>query len=453
MNAIPMEQLARGRYLADFAELERRLPGADLPWLARIRREALERFAELGFPTTRDEDWKYTNVAAIEKRHFAPALKSPLTPPFEKGGMGGILTAVNELALDGTHLLVFVDGHFAPGLSRVNRLPAGVVVSGLAEILGKRPEMAEALLSSEPYPNGFAALNSAFMTDGAVVYLPAGTALEQPVHALFLATRDDAASHVRNLILAENGVEATVIEHYAARNGATNFTNAVTRIRQGANSGLEHIKLQQESADAYHVAGIHASQDRDSRFTSHSVAFGARLSRNDISARLDAENCECHLNGLYLVGGHQHVDHHTSIDHAKPRGMSREYYRGVLDGAARAVFNGKVIVRANAQHTDAHQANNNLLLSREAEVDTKPQLEIFADDVKCAHGATIGQLDENMLFYLRSRGMDETRARSLLTYAFAGDVIHRIRVAPLKARLEALLINRLPQGDRIRELL
>ncbi len=447
MSMIPMDQLSRNRYLADFAEMESRLPGRGLPWLAQVRREALERFAEMGFPTIRHEEWKYTNVAAIEKRHFKPAAA------LDKGEPERISGAVKSLALDAAHLLVFVDGHFVSGLSRVNGLPAGVMVDGLAEVLGKRPEVAQALIGAEQHPNGFAALNTAFMTDGAVVYLPAGAAIEQPVHVLFLATRDEAASHVRNLILAEDGSQATVIEHYAALNGTAGFTNAVTRIHQGRNTQVEHIKVQQESAKAYHIAGIHAVQGRDSRFTSHSIALGGLIVRNDISTRLDGENCECHLNGLYLAGGRQHVDHHTRIDHAKPRGVSREYYRGVLDGAARAVFNGKVIVRADAQHTDAHQANNNLLLSREAEVDTKPQLEIFADDVKCSHGATVGQLDPDMLFYLRSRGMDEAQARSLLTYAFAEGVISRIRVVALKARLEEFLINRLPDASSIRELL
>ncbi|MBI2313759.1 MAG: Fe-S cluster assembly protein SufD [Betaproteobacteria bacterium] len=440
-----MDRLARERYLAEFSELEARLPGTRLPWLAKARRDALERFAETGFPTTRNEDWKYTNVAAIEKRPF-PAARVAAADD-------AVARRAGELALDGAYLMVFVDGHLSLPLSRVTGLPTGVAVQGLAETLEARSDLVEALLAGESCSNGFEALNLALMADGAVIYLPRGVALERPVHVLYLATRDGTASHIRNLILAEDGSEATVIEHYAALNGTASFTNAVTRIRQGNNARVEHIKLQQESPKAYHVAAIQSLAGRDSRFTSHSIALGAALSRNDISTRLDDENAECHLNGLYMAGGRQHVDHHTRIDHAKPRGVSREYYRGVLDGAARAVFNGKVVVHADAQHTDAHQSNNNLLLSREAEVDTKPQLEIFADDVKCTHGATVGQLDPDMLFYLRSRGMEEAQARSLLTYAFAEDVITRIKVAPLRARIEEFLIHRLPEGGSIKELL
>jgi Fe-S cluster assembly protein SufD len=215
---------------------------------------------------------------------------------------------------------------------------------------------------------------------------------------------------------------------------------------------IEHYKLQQEGPQAYHIGGVHAAQSRNSRLVTHSIALGALLARNDVTTAFDAEGCDATLNGLYLVGGRQHVDHHTRIDHAKPNGTSREYYRGVLDGASRGVFNGKVIVHPGAQRTDAHQANHNLLLSRDAEVDTKPQLEIYADDVKCSHGATVGQLDDAQIFYLRSRGVDEAMARGLLTYAFARDVIERIRVAPLRAGLEKLLLARLPQGDRISQL-
>jgi len=229
------------------------------------------------------------------------------------------------------------------------------------------------------------------------------------------------------------------------------LTNCLTEVIAGENASIEHYKLQQESVKAFHVAGLHAAQSRDSRFTSHSIALGASLARVDISTRFEGEGCECTLNGLYVVGGRQHVDHHTRIDHAHPHGVSREYYRGVLDGAARGVFNGKVVVHPNAQQTDAQQSNHNLLLSQDAEVDTKPELEIYADDVKCTHGATVGQLDDTMLFYLRSRGVPKDVAKALLTYAFAHDVIGRMRLGSLRARLEQILLQRLPEGSRIRE--
>jgi Fe-S cluster assembly protein SufD len=286
------------------------------------------------------------------------------------------------------------------------------------------------------------------MADGAYLHLARNTVLEHPVHLLFITTEAGAAIAPRNLIVAEEGAQATVIEHYAGPNGTLYFTNAVTQIFCADNAAIEHYKLQQEAAQAFHIAGIHALQQRDSRIASHSITLGAALA-------FAAPGCDAMFNGLYLVGGRQHVDNHTRIDHLAPNGTSHEYYRGVLEGRAHAVFNGKVIVAPGAQKTNAYQANYNLLLSRDAEVDSKPQLEIHADDVKCAHGATVGQIDDAQLFYLRSRGIDETIARSLLVHAFAHDVIERIRVASLRTRLEQILLARLQQGlgDRIKELL
>jgi Fe-S cluster assembly protein SufD len=290
------------------------------------------------------------------------------------------------------------------------------------------------------------------MADGLYLHLPRGTSIAEPIHALFISTANDAVAHPRNVIIGEEGTEATVVEHYAGLNDASYLTNAVTQIFAAGNAAITHYKLQQETSRALHFAGIHAAQSRASRLESHSIALGALLARNDITTAFDAEGCEATLNGLYLVGGRQHVDHHTRIDHAQPHGTSREYYKGILDGASRGVFNGKVIVHPGAQRTDAHLANHNLLLSKAAEIDTKPQLEIDADDVKCTHGATVGQLDDAQMFYLRSRGVDEAMARSLLTFAFAHDVIGRIRIASLRTRLEQVLFARLPQGERIREL-
>jgi Fe-S cluster assembly protein SufD len=290
------------------------------------------------------------------------------------------------------------------------------------------------------------------MADGAYLHLQRGTVLEAPVHLLFIATEAGSASHVRNIIVAEAGAQATVIEHYCGVDDTLYFTNAATRIFAAENAAIAHHKLQQEASGAFHVAGIHALQSRDSRLESHSFSFGAGLARNDISTVFDASGCEATLNGLYLVGGHQHVDNHTRIDHRQPNGTSRENYRGVLDGMSHAVFNGKVIVHPGAQKTNAYQINHNLLLSKDAEIDSKPQLEIFADDVKCNHGATIGQLDETQFFYLRSRGIEAAVARNLLVHAFAHDVIEHIRVASLRTRLEHLLLTRLPQVDRMKEL-
>ena len=441
---------ARDHTLADFARTHATLPGARVPWLVSARQVALERFAQNGFPGARDEDWKYTSVAAIEKNAFVAALR-------DDGDEHAAAALVEQFSLTGAaHLLVFVNGRYAPALSAPGRLPAGATLASVAGMLESSPETLEAYLSDDHGQTVFGALNTAFMADGAYLHLARGTVVEQPIHLLFIATQAGASGALispRNLIVAEDGAQATVIEHYAGSDAAVYLTNAVTQIFTGANAAIEHYKLQQEAPQAFHIAGIHAQQARDSRLSSHSVSLGALLARNDISTRFAATGCDATFGGLYLVGGRQHVDNHTRIDHAQANGTSRETYRGVLDGHSRAVFNGQVIVRPGAQKTDARQANHNLLLSRDAEIDTKPQLEIYDNDVKCTHGATVGQIDDNQLFYLRARGIEETMARSLLVHAFAGDLIERIRVASLRTRLEQILLARLPQGERIRELI
>jgi Fe-S cluster assembly protein SufD len=431
-------------YRAQFAQLEPRLVGARLPWLRHTRAVAFERFAELGFPTLRDEDWKYTSVATLEKRTFK----------FVPESFNGVSTdQVGELALAASHLLVFVNGRHAPGLSRLGRLPRGAEVGSLAVAVADHPDRFEALLTrdAEAPVNGFTALNAAFWADGAHIDLAAGCALDEPIHLLFITTDADLAVQPRNIIRAGAGSRVEVIEHYVGADNAAYFTNAVTQIQADAGATVVHTKLQQESLHGQHVADIRAEQGQGSRFTSQSFALGGLLSRNDIGTRLDAPGCEATLIGLYMAGGRQHMDHHTRIDHLQPRGTSREFYKGVLDGAARAVFNGRVIVHADAQKTDAQQSNRNLLLSDDAEVDTKPQLEIYADDVKCSHGATVGQLDAEQIYYLRSRGMDDASARALLTFAFAEDVASRVSCVPLRSRLEQLLRGRLP--EQVKELL
>jgi len=433
--------VSKDRILADFGRVAPLLPGARVPWLARARRAALERFAQSGFPTSRDEEWKYTSVAAIEKRAFT------LLP-------NGAGTEIGSFVFDRFpgHRAVFVNGRYAPALSSLGRLAPGITLESLAATLERAPDALEPVFGDERGQTVFGALNTALAADGLYLHLPRGTALEEPIHVFFVATRENAAIFPRNVIVAEEGARATVVEHYAGTQGVAYFTNAVTQIFAAENAALDHYKLQQEAQPAFHIAGIHAVQGRGSQLRSHSISLGAAIARNDIATSFDAEGCEATLNGLYLAQGRQHVDHHTRIDHAKPGGTSREYYRGLLDGASRGVFNGKVVVHPQASRSDALQLNHNLLLSRDAEVDTKPQLEIYADDVKCTHGATVGQLDDAQLFYLRSRGVDEAVARSLLAYAFARDVIERIRVAPLRKRLEEALLARLPEGERIKEL-
>lgn len=442
-----MNQESRERTLTDYARVAATLPGAGLPWLVRERNDALERFAQSGYPTTRDEEWKYTSVSRIERQALVAATDDAGDTAIATAMLAGL-----ELARESSHWLVFVNGRYASALSGIQALPNGVVLGSLADALEHEPKDLESYLCDRNGQTVFGGLNTAFMTDGAWLRVPQDTVIEAPIHLLFLATQSGVAIHPRNVLVAGPGARATVIEHYAGADGAVYLTNAVTQIFAADHAAIEHYKLQQESMQAFHVAGIHAQQKQDSKLESHSVSLGALLARNDITTTLDATGCDVTLNGLYLTDGRQHVDNHTRVDHVAPNCSSREYYRGVMDGASRAVFNGKVMVHRDAQKTNAHQANHNLLLSRDAEVDTKPQLEIYADDVECTHGATIGQIDEQQLFYLRSRGIDDTIAHSLLIHAFAHDVIERIQVQSLRQRLEQILFARLPQGERIREL-
>lgn len=426
-------------WLQKFRQVEPTLPGANTPWLRAQRAAALELFRGTGFPSLRNEDWKYTDSRPIVQRNF----RMPDTRVLP--GALPDAAAIRPFALSGQQL-VFVDGRFILALSTPGHLPAGIKVMSMADAIARIPEQLEPWLGryAAPGQNGFAALNAAFMQDGAVIHLARGTTLETPLHLLFLASgAADTLAFVRNLIVAEAGSQASVIESYAALTDATGLTNSVTEIVLEQRAQLEHYRLGREGEAAYHIGSTHVQLARNSHYTSHSIAFGGRIVRHELYASLEAEGAECTLNGLYVTHGRQHVDNHTRIDHRQPRGTSREWYKGVLDGQSRAVFTGRVVVHPQAQHTDAEQANHNLLLSETAEADSRPQLEIYADDVKCAHGATVGNLDPDALFYLRSRGLDDAHARSLLVYAFAGDVLARIRLAPLRARLEQQVAERL----------
>jgi len=432
-------------YQEDFHRLESALPGAGVPWLHERRAEALERFMEQGFPTLKHEDWKYTDVRPIAARRRSPAA----------GDVRLDARAIVPFAWAG-HQLVFVDGRYAPALSRPGGLPRGVRLLSLAAVLAEEPLMLEPWLGREAVParHGFEALNTAFMRDGAVVWIGRGVALAAPIYLLFLASgAPESAVYWRNLIVAETGSRATVIETYASFDGAAHLTNAITDVSLESGALLEHYRLGREGDTAYHIGGTRARLARDSRYASHAVTLGARLARHELDAVLDAEGAECLLNGFYATHGQQHVDNHTRIEHRAPHGTSREWYKGVLDDRSRAVFSGRIMVHPQAQRTDAEQANHHLLLSREAEADSRPQLEIYANDVKCAHGATAGHIDETALFYLRTRGLDESHARGLLVYAFAADVLARMRVAPLRQAVEQQLAGRLLAGESVKELL
>ncbi|MEJ2343938.1 MAG: Fe-S cluster assembly protein SufD [Gammaproteobacteria bacterium] len=439
---------ATDHWLADYRRVEPDLPGGRLAWLQRLRIHALDAFAESGLPTTRQEAWKYTDVKPIARRTFAPAV-------VESRPDAAVLRREQALASGDAARLVFIDGRFAPEVSDAARLPEGATVASLASVLEQPQTILEPYLGScmAEADQGFAALNTAFMRDGAYVHLSRGTVLEQPIELLYVSSgAPDRVAHLRNLIIAEEGAAAVVVENYVSLADGAHFTNAVTEVIAERNAQVEHYKLGHESDQAYHIGAIHVRQQRDSRFASHSVALGGRLVRNELHVNLEAEGCECALNGLYLTRGRQHVDNHTRIDHRAPHTTSRQFYKGVLDGRSRAVFSGRVMVHQDAQKTDAQQSNDNLLLSEHSEADSRPQLEIYADDVKCSHGTTVGQLDPDSLFYLRSRGVGLDRARSLLVYAFAADVLERMKLMPVREQLERVLTGQLLDGQSVRGL-
>jgi Fe-S cluster assembly protein SufD len=424
--------------------LGRDLPGGP-PWLDALRKDAGERFTQMGLPTTRNEDWKFTNVAPVGQVNW----QAP-------GGVPGLLDrSVVEpfrLGLPDAIELVFVNGWFAPHLSDVSRLPASVTVTSLALAIQAGVPAVEQWLGKtaklEHQP--FTALNQAMLVDGGFIQVPRGVSLAAPLHLLFLsdAASGPAVTHPRTLILAEESAELVVIESYASLRESLYFTNAVTEVVVGPNARVEHIKIERESEQAYHVGTVEADQQRDSRFRSFSFAIGGSLVRTNIYSVMNGEGSDCTMNGLYLLHERQHIDHQTRIEHAFPHCSSREVYKGILDGASHAVFNGKVFVRPEAQKTDGKQTNKNLLLSDQAKVDTKPQLEIFADDVKCTHGATVGSLDAIGLFYLESRGISQAAARRLLTYGFAAEVLGEINHDTMRRQLERLVFERLETSVR-----
>ena len=432
---------AQDLYLAHFRERAGHLV-QEPEWLARTRQEAIESFADLGFPTPQQEEWRFTNVAPITKVPFQPAGRNSIHCAAE-------LMESSFLPGDFAARLVFINGHYSPQFSQVADAAAGIEVGSLGATLGNSNGWVQAYLGSADYRrHPFTALNTALWEDGAYVRIPKGVAVEKPIHLVFVsaAKEEPLVSYPRTLVVAERDAQATLIESYVGLNGGVSFSNAVSEVVAGENAVLDHYRLQRENARSFHVGTLQVYQARSAQFTSCSVGLGGALVRNDINAVLDAEGAGCALNGLYLAFGREHVDNHTTLDHAKPHGSSRQVYNGILGGEATAVFNGRVLVRPDAQKTDAIQKNRNLLLSPEATIDTKPQLEIFANDVRCTHGATIGQLDPDALFYLRSRGVGSEQARDLLIYAFAGEILDRVRPEPVRTWAERALRARLSAG-------
>jgi Fe-S cluster assembly protein SufD len=402
-----------------------------------LRQQGIEHFAELGLPTTRDEEWRFTPLGALPALEFSPGEhQSDLTA----AQLDAIL-----LPTGASHRVVLINGCFAAGLSSTGALADGVVVSSLKNAAREQRALVErhlgkiAQLESAP----FAALNTGFLADGLFVYVPRGTVVRQPLHLVYVAEAADVprASHPRTLIVCEDNAEATIVQSYVSRGAGITFTNAVSEIVLGPGAHLQHCKVQREAPKSFHFDIQHIALQRGSKFRSQAITLGGGLVRNEVHAALRAEACEATLNGLYAAGTGQHVDNRTTIDHAMPRCASHELYKGILDGKGEGVFSGKILVRQDAQKTDAKQTNKTLLLSDEAVIHTKPQLEIFADDVKCTHGATVGQVAAEALFYLRARGIGLREARAMLTFAFANEVLEGIPVAPLRAALEALVLG------------
>ena len=416
------------------ADYEAQAPAPD--WLDVLRAAGIAQFEKAGFPTMKDEDWHFTSVAPIAQSEFRLASGAPSISPLD----------IRRFTFEhhDWHTIVFVNGRYSADLSSFAGEDSGIRVGSLADAIRSGKGWPERNVSkiAPPAANSFTALNTAFISDGAFIEIPAGLSVAKTIHLVFVSAGTDTVSHPRNVIVAAPHSRCSIVESYVALDDSKYFTNAVTEIHVGEGARMDHYKLQQESSRAFHVGTIQVHQGASSHFNSFSFATGALLSRTNIYTMLDGEGAACTLNGLYLADGTQHVDHQTRIEHVKPNCPSREVYKGVLDGRSHGVFNGKVYVHPEAQKTDGKQSNNNLLLSPTARVDTKPQLEIFADDVKCTHGATVGRLDDNAMFYLNSRGIGPEAARTLLTYAFAADVLEMIELEPLKKALEAIVLAR-----------
>jgi Fe-S cluster assembly protein SufD len=447
-------------YLEGFTAFARRAAGHNQPWLRKLREDAFARFCETGFPTTHDEDWRFTNVSAIARTQFAVAdghakVSEPDLKPWR----------VESAAAQ----LVFVDGRYVRELSRFGALPAAVTVSGLAEEMAKSAPPLEAHFGRylNVQRDAFCALNTAFAEDGAFVHVSRGILLEGPIHLLFVSTAADVPRmlHPRNLLIFDQESQGTVIEEYVSLGGGTVLCNSATELVAGENSTVSHYMIEREHQQAFNISTLRIQQERSANVASHSLLLGGGLVRNNVHPVLAGEGGECLINGLFVGNGRQHLDNYMHVEHASPHCSSRQFYNGILDGKSHGVFHGRIVVHKDAQKTDAKQTNRNLLLSDDAQIDTKPQLEIYADDVKCTHGATIGQIEENALFYLRSRGIDEVSARRFLLMAFAGECLERMKPGAARSHAEQLIhehllsiANHLPghnesagQGERVWE--
>jgi Fe-S cluster assembly protein SufD len=421
-------------YLAVFTDFLKTAAGRDIGWLQRLRENAFARFSEVGFPTTHDEDWRFTNVSSIARTEFVLARR--LANP--------ALADLSHWLLDGAAAtLVFVDGQFAPELSSVDSLPIGLELSNLKHVIATGSAAFEDHLGRyvDVQRDPFCALNTAFLEDGAFVHISRGTTLDKPIHLLFISTGHDAPTmvHPRNLVFAEQETQIQVVEEYVSLGTGETLSNSVTELVVSENATVSHYMIEREDPASFNISTLRIQQDRSANVATHSILLGGGLVRNNVHPVLAGEGGECLINGLFLGNGQQHLDNYMYVEHASPHSSSRQFYNGILDGHAHGVFHGRIVVHKNAQKTDAKQTNRNLLLSDDAQIDTKPQLEIYADDVRCTHGATIGQIEETALFYLRSRGIDELAARRMLLVAFANECVERMTPGAARLHVEQIL--------------
>ena len=430
-------------YLSNFGEFEKRLNGGKENSIHQKRKTALSNFSRLEFPTIKDEEWKYTSIAPLLKYNFVPKFVRKVIP---KDFIKSLLFDEMEHSL-----IVFINGRISTEHTDLLNLPEGVVVGSVEEQTKKQNENFLKHFGKYADCNNhiFTALSTAYTDDGAFIFVPAGKIVEEPIHIIFITDSEDEKilTQPRNLFIAEKNSQVTIIEHYVGYKEQIYFTNTVTEIVAEENAVVDHIKLQEESKNAFHIARMEVDQERNSNFSSHLISTGAELSRNDFNAKFNGEGGECTLNGLYMIDGTQLFDAHTLMDHAKPHCNSHEHYKGILDDKSRGVFNGKIIVRPDAQKTNAFQENNSILLSDGALVNTKPQLEIFADDVKCSHGATIGQMDDEAKFYLKSRGIGEEASKGILLHAFASDVITSIKIETIRDYAEKVITQKFDEQE------
>ena len=418
-------------WLDQHAELD--LAGSDIAWLNQLRKDALANFEKVGLPGVRDEQWRYTNLRALKSNVY------PLATP--------AATTALELELTDNPRLVFVDGFLDSGLSSDIEVD-GLIISSLSDTLSNNPSLLEGKIGSclDAEQHGFTALNTAYCQDGYVMNVAKGKAISDVLEIVFVASDNGTVSHARNIIIAEANSQVTVVEKHIGKDGQVYLNNNLTEIIAGDNAHVDHYKIQQESDDAFHIGGVFINQAANSNVKNHNVALSGLVTRNDTYTNLLGQGAHMEMNGLVLGKGRQHIDNHTQVNHAVPNCTSDEYYKTVLDDQSRSVFRGRIIVAEDAQQTNADQQNNNLLLSKNAEADTKPQLEIYADDVKCSHGATVGQIDPTSLFYLKSRGIDTESANGLLTFAFANEVIERINVESIRTQLTQIIAGELLSG-------